>query len=357
MRIGLLGLPFSGKTTLFQLLTGGSVGTSSRGAALGVGRVPDPRVDRLADIYRPRKTTYAQIEFVDLPSWVPNGQRNGQQGGQLLQIIQDVDLLVHVVRAFDTPFAPHIHGNVDPLRDVQALSEELVLADWGLVETRLKNLRDSRKKRPNHEEEVALLQRFQDCLEEGRSLSALQLTAEEETLIQGYTFYTRKPMIVALNVSEERLPTPGDPQRLAVEAACREQGTPLVVVSAKLEAEIETLPPEEREEFWRELNLAESGLQRLARTAYQRLGLISFFTVGEDEVRAWTTRQGARAPEAARAIHSDIARGFIRAEVVGYQEFIAAGSMKAVRDAGQLRLEGKDYVVQDGDIISFRFNV
>lgn len=356
MRIGLLGLPYSGKTTLFQLLTGGSA-AASRGASLGVGRVPDPRVDRLAEIYRPRKTTYAQIEFVDLPSWIPNGQGGGQQGGQLLQMVRDVDLLVHVVRAFDTPFAPHMQGTVDPLRDAQALSEELVLADWTLVETRLKNLQESRKKRPRHEEEVALLRRFQACLEQGRPLSVLELTDEEEALIQGYTFYTRKPVMIALNVSEEILTTPGHPQLSAVKAACEQQGWPLVVVSAKVEAEIETLAPEEREEFLRELNLTESGLQRLARTAYQRLGLISFFTVGEDEVRAWTTRRGAKAPEAARAIHSDIARGFIRAEVVSYEQFIAAGSMKAVRDAGQLRLEGKDYVVQDGDIISFRFNV
>lgn len=356
VRVGLFGLPYSGKTTLFQLLTSGAQATSFRGASLAVGRVPDGRVDRLAAIRKPLKTTYTQIEFVDIPSWMPQGGQ--QKNGQLLQHLGDVDLLVHVVRAFDTPYAPHILGSVDPLRDAQAVAEELVLADWGLVETRLQNLRESRKKRPGHEQEVALLERFRACLEEGAPLSSLPLGEEEEALVRGYTFYTRKPMILALNVAEDVLPDPEDPGRKAVEAWCREHSTALVATSAQVEAELEALSPEERREFLADFGLDAPGLERLARTAYEHLGLLSYFTVGEKEVRAWTIRRGATAPEAARAIHSDIARGFIRAEVIAYDAYVAAnGSMKDLREAGQVRLEGKDYVVQDGDIITFRFNV
>lgn len=356
MRVGLLGLPASGKTTLFQLLTRHAPATTVHGATLAAGRVPDGRLDKLAEIHRPRRTVYTQIEFVDLPSWIPEGG-GPRRNGALLQHIRDVDLLVHVVRAFDDPTVPTVHGTVDPLRDAQAVHEELLLADWSLVETRLNNLAQARKKQPDHDKQVALLERFRACLEGGAPLSSLSLTEDEEALMRGDAFISRKPIVVALNVSEDALGEADDPQRQAVEAWCRQQGIPLIVTSARVEAEIEALSGDEREGFLAAYGLEASGLERLARTAYEHLGLIAFFTAGEKEVRAWTVRRGVRAPQAARAIHSDIERGFIRAEVADHKDLLREGSLTALKEKGLLRIEGKDYLVQDGEVIHFRFNV
>ena len=357
MKIGLVGLPKSGKTSLFNLLTGASVATSSFGGARaemhsGVARVPDERVDRLTRLFKPKKTTLASFEVVDLAG-ISKGDREGLDAKEF----RSADALLHVVRAFTDPAgtAPNPKG------DIADLETELILADLEVVERRLERLEASIKKKRTDTDvkEQAILQRLKPALESETPIRGAQLSEDDARALRGFTFLSQKPILHCLNLSEKEL----DRGRTLVESfglseIAGRAGTGVGWVSAVIEAEVSQLAGEEQAAFLADLGLAEPAIRRVLRDCYALLGLLSFFTVGEDEVRAWSVPRGTRAQDAAGAIHSDIARGFIRAEVVGYDELIAAdGSMAAVREKGQFRLEGKDYIVEDGEICHFRFNV
>jgi GTP-binding protein YchF len=348
MKIGLIGRPRSGKTTLFNLLTGASVPTAryetGRGELhTGVARVPDGRVDRLGAIFRPRKTTYATFEVVDLA-----GLAKGEHAG--------LDAL-HVVRAFEDEVA----GAADPRRDVEDLELDLILADLEVVERRLERLEVSIRKRRTDAEvaEQAILRRLQVELEAGRPLRAVALTPEESRAIRGFTFLSEKPILHLLNLAEKAVSEADHAAQVyGLGAFATRPRTRVAWVSAVIEAEVAQLAGTEQEAFLADLGLVEPAIRRLLRECFELLGLVSFFTVGDDEVRAWPVPRGTRAQDAAGTVHSDIARGFIRAEVTAYDDLVAAGGEFAqVRARGQLRLEGKDYPVQDGEICHFRFNV
>ncbi|MET0852605.1 MAG: DUF933 domain-containing protein [Candidatus Rokuibacteriota bacterium] len=357
MKIGLVGLPKSGKTSLFNLLTGQSVATSSFGGTrgelhVGVARVPDTRVDRLSALFTPKKTTFASFEVVDLAG-IEKGERQGLDAREF----RNADALLHVARAF-----PDAAGAAaTPRADIVDLETELILADLEVVERRLERLELSiRKKKVDAEvREQAVLSTLKPTLEAETAIRAAGLSEDDLRVIRGFTFLSQKPILHCLNLSEKDIARGGTlAQSFDLGEVARRPGTRLGWVSAVIEAEVAQLAGEEQAAFLADLGLAEPAIVRVLRDCYDLLGLISFFTVGEDEVRAWSVPQGTRAQDAAGAVHSDIARGFIRAEVVGYEELVAAGgSMAAVRERGQFRLEGKDYVVQDGEICHFRFNV
>lgn len=358
MLIGLVGLPLVGKTTLFNLLTGGHVPTgafmgAAAGVNIGMAPVPDPRIDFLSDLYHPRKTIYAQVQFKDLPGAEPGKG----VAGKFLDEVRAADLLVHVVRAFEADDVPHAAGDVDPMRDLSDFNTELILADMDAVEKRVERIKGAKKPPKNAAAELAVLDRFLSALEAEQPLSSLELSEEERELLVGQSFLTEKPMLLAVNLDEKQLRAGDYLRRDEVLAYAAGRGFPVIEVCAQVEMEINELPADDRREFMADLGLAESGMARLARAAYGYLGLISFFTVGEDEVRAWTIRRDTAARKAAGKVHSDIERGFIRAEVFNYADIEAAGTAAAVRERGLFRLEGKEYVVQDGDIINFRFNV
>ncbi|NLJ24871.1 MAG: redox-regulated ATPase YchF [Firmicutes bacterium] len=358
MRIGIIGLPQVGKTTLFNLLTEASASTgfgNKDKANIGVANVPDERIDYLAGIYNPKKTTYAQIEFVDLAGLGPNS--NGRDTREFLTALQNVDAVVQVVRAFRSDIVPHFRGDIDAMRDLDLIQSELVLADLSLLETRLERLDKGRMKQTNVEVELALLDKCRTHLEQEQPLSQVEFTDEEADQLRQYTFYTAIPMLLAVNLDEEELVEGAYPRREELSSWAKARKIPVIPICGKLEEEIIGLPPADREPFLADLGLSESGIGRLAKAVYRHLDLVSYFTVGHDEVRAWTITAGMNARQAAGKIHSDIERGFIRAEVVGYEDFRALGSMTKAKEEGLCRLEGKEYIVQDGDIISFRFNV
>ena len=357
MKIGLIGLPKSGKTTLFNLLTGASVATSryDTGRAemhTGVARVPDERVDRLSALFKPRKTTYATFDVVDLA-----GIQKGEHAGLEAKDFRNADALLHVVRAF----GDEARGPADPRRDIVDLETELILADLEVVERRLERLEASIKKRRTDADvkEQELLRRLKPSLEGETPLRAVPLGAEEERTLRGYTFLSQKPILHCLNVEEKAVGEAGRAvESFGLGAVAARPGTRVGWVSAVIETEVAQLAGDEQQAFLADLGLTEPAIRRVLRDCYALLGLVSFFTVGEDEVRAWPIPAGTRAQDAAGTVHSDIARGFIRAEVTGYDELVAAeGSFADVRARGQFRLEGKDYVVADGEVCHFRFNV
>jgi len=357
MKIGLIGLPKSGKTTLFNLLTGSSVATAryDTGRAelhTGVARVPDPRVEVLHGLFNPKKTTHATFEVVDLA-----GIAKGERAGLETKEFRNADALLHVVRAF----ADEALGAPEPRRDIEALETELLLADLEVVERRLERLEASIKKQRKDAElkERELLVRIKAALEAERPLRAETLTPEEDKLLRGFTFLSAKPIFHIVNLDETSIAA-GDRvvETFGLADVALRPRTRVGWVSAVIETEIARLEGDEQQAFLADLGLAEPAIRRVLRECYALLGLVSFFTVGEDEVRAWPIPQGTRAQDAAGVVHSDIARGFIRAEVNGYDELVAvAGSFADLRARGQLRLEGKDYVVRDGEICHFRFNV
>ncbi|NLW56485.1 MAG: redox-regulated ATPase YchF [Firmicutes bacterium] len=354
MKIGLVGLPGAGKTTLFQLLTGVEAAAYSSGleGTVGTARVPDRRVDYLSQLYQPKKTVYAQIDLTDLPGLnVSEQQQKGKN--PFLTAVRNVDALVAVGRVFQEG-PPHLLGEIDPRRDLEIIHSELLFSDWEIIEKRLERLEIKKKK--ENEAERDLLQRCREELENDGRLTNLTFTAAEEELLRGFQFLTLKPLLVVLNLDEEGFKS-GFSGKEEFLAELEARGLPYLEVSAQIEQEIAELPPDDRALFMDDLGIKEPGIDRLARMVYQHLGLISFFTVGEDEVKAWTIDAGTVAKKAAGKIHSDIERGFIRAEVAAYDALREHGSMAKLREKGLLRLEGKDYVVQDGDIITFRFNV
>jgi hypothetical protein len=350
MKVGIAGFPRGGKTTIFNALTGQHAdvgGFSEPGKVhLGTIKVPDARIDRLAEIFKPRKTTYAEMIFVDFPAASAAAGGTALDTATLTQM-RETDALVQVVRGFDDP----IEGSApDPLLDLANFKSELILSDLVLIERRLERL----KREKGNDHEKALLERCKTALDAEQPLRQLEIVGEEATLIAGFGFLSRRPLMVVLNVAESDV-RGAMPPRVAEWLATELMDG--LLLSGKIEMEIAALPPEDRQAFLEDLGLTATARDRFIRAAYQLLDQISFLTSGEDEVRAWTIRRGTSAVRAAGKIHSDIERGFIRGEVVHYEDFVKHGSDAKCREAGKLRLEGKEYVVLDGDIIHFRFNV
>jgi GTP-binding protein YchF len=359
MELGIIGLPNSSKTTVFNALTRGVAPTSSGSSGklefnTAVVDVPDPRVDRLSELYQPRKTTYAKVTYTDIAG-LDQGIAKKGIGGELRNRISRMDAFVHVLRAFQDASVPHPLASIHPQRDLSILDGEMILADLLAVQARLERIAESmrRAKKGGEEQqaleaEQALMARLSDALEGGIPLRDVHLSDEELLAIRSFAFLTLKPVLALVNTGDEVI----SPDRLVT---YHHRQTVVMSLQGKLEMEIAQLDLAEATVFMEEFGIAEPALARMIRASYDLVGLQSFFTVGEDEVRAWTVRKGATAVEAAGAIHSDLARGFIRADVVAYQDLIAAGAMAEARKAGKARLEGKDYIVRDGDILHIRF--
>jgi GTP-binding protein YchF len=358
LRAGLIGFPSAGKTALFQLLTSVRDAAPRGGksdANVGVSRVPDDRLDQLTALFNPRKRVPATVEFADIAGMA--GAKAGAQALLDVAPFRNADALLHVVRMFRDPSVPHPAGSVDPARDVRAMEDEVILADLGVVERRLERLERDLKKGNTQElrREQEILGRCREALEAGQPLRALELGVDDAKRLRGFQFLSAKPLLIVLNLDEADLAQAGEAVRMAgIGDFLAGAATRAVPICAKIELEIAQLDEADRAAFLADLGLGESGLDRVIRAAYDLLGYISFFTVGEDECRAWSIPRDTPAVLAAGEIHSDISRGFIRAEVVRYEHLLARRTLAANREHGELRLEGKEYVVLDGDVINFR---
>jgi len=355
MRLGIIGLPQTGKTTIFNALTRGNLPI---GAALGrmeihtaVVDVPDERVDRLAEMFHPRKTIYAKVTYSDIAG-LGGASDKGEIGGQLLNQLTQMEGFIQVIRCFEDESIAHVHESLDPQRDIRLMDEELMLNDQIMVERKLEKLAEEHKKGGGRdkalvEREITLFEKINQCLSEPKPLRDLELNDEEEKTISGFGFLSRKPLLILLNLGEGQA---------APQITYQHAHSSIGSLQGKLEMDIVQLPQEEAQLFMAEYGIEELGLSRIISDSYDLLDLLSFFTVGEDEVRAWTVRRGTAAPEAAGEIHTDMLKGFIRAEVVAYNDLMEVGSMAEARTKAKLRLEGKQYIVQDGDILSIRFS-
>ena len=363
LRLGIVGLPNVGKSTLFNALTSARALVANYPFATiepntGIVQVPDPRLEALANIVKPERTVPAAVEFVDIAGLVKGASEGEGLGNQFLANIREVDAIVHVVRCFEDPDVQHVMGAVDPVRDREIINIELGLADLASVEKRLdKTGRAAKSGDPQARLELRLLQALQAALAAGNLARTIVPTDEEAATYRAFNLLTTKPVLYAANVAEHEIGSGNRFVEALRAALARDRETAEVVIfSAKVEAELAELAPEDRNEFLESLGLAESGLDRLAHAAYHLLGLQSYFTAGEKEVRAWTVHRGDKAPVAAGVIHSDFEKGFIRAETVAYQDFVRVGGWKPAREQGLSRAEGKEYVVQDGDVMLFRFS-
>lgn len=362
LKCGIIGLPLSGKSTVFNVATraGAEVKPYAGGKTdpnRAMVNVPDERFDSLARLFEPKKETPATVEFVDLAGLSRNAGKGEGLGNSFLSFVSESDALVHVIRLFSNPEVPHPENSVDPLRDWSIVEMELIFRDLGVIENRLSRLDAKKKMTPAEQAEYALLEKCQAWLLDERPLRDFDLSPDEKKSLGGFAFVTLKPEIIIANLDEGQ--TDEDLPLLApLRALASEKGIPLVRVFGRMEMELAELEADEQAEFMKDLGLTEPGRDRLISKAYGMLGLISFFTTGKDEVKAWTLRKGQTALDAAGAIHSDLARGFIRAQVVSYEDFQSNGaSMAKCREKGALRLEGKEYKVADGDMIEIRFNV
>ena len=353
MDIGLIGLARSGKTTIFNLLTNShidTVGFNKAESRRGMTPVPDERLGWLGELYHPKKVTPAQLNVVDVPGLI-HGETQGPN--RFLNDVRLVDALIHVVRGYPSD----VGEEPSPLRDIEDMELELSLSDLDLVEKRRDRIKAGKKVTKEQQYEMQLLDRLHEVLESGGRLADLDLGEDDRKLLSGYQFLTLKPMVWLINVEDEAFRSGQYPDSKEIEKASTEKQIPLVLMAGAMEQEIQDLDLDDRLEFMKDLGISQMGTERLAQATYNYLGLISFLTAGDDEVRAWTIKAGTSAKEAAGKIHSDIERGFIRAEVVAFIALKAAGTMVKAREQGQVRLEGKEYVMQDGDIVNFRFNV
>lgn len=359
---GIIGLPNVGKSTIFNALTRANAAVANYPFCtvdpnVGVVEVPDERLTRLAEIYRPKKRTPTHMEFVDIAGLVAGASQGEGLGNQFLGHIREVDALVHIVRCFDDPEIIHVNGAVDPKRDIEIIETELILKDLDSIDKR--TVRVEKKAKSGDKEgvrEMALLTRLKEALSQGKGARTVGASEEEVPFLKELSLLTAKPVLYVANLPEEDLEK-GNAYSGRVSEIARQEGAECVMISGKIESEIALLSAEEGAAFLKDLGLAEPGLSRLIRTSYRLLKLVTFFTVGEDEVKGWTIDQGTPAVQAAGKIHSDIERGFIRAEIFRYQDLIELGSAQAIKEKGRLRLEGKEYLVQDGDCVYFRFNV
>ncbi len=365
MKLGIVGLPNVGKSTLFNSLTKAGAESANYPFCtidpnVGIVTVPDERLKKLGDLYQSKKVTPAVIEFVDIAGLVKGASKGEGLGNQFLSNIREVDAIVHVVRCFEDSNIVHVDGSINPVRDIETINLELIFSDIEILERRIAKTSKGARMDKTLAKELKLLERVKTHLEDGRLAKTFELEDEdEETWFKEYNLLTAKPVIYAANVAEEDLADDGEQNAFVKEVRnnAAEEHCEVFVICAQIEQEIAELDDEEKAMFLEELGLKESGLEKLIKASYSLLGLISYLTSGEDETRAWTIKKGTKAPQAAGKIHSDFERGFIRAEVVNYQDLLDCGSLAAAKEKGLVGLEGKEYIVKDGDVILFRFNV
>lgn len=363
MKLGIVGLPNVGKSTLFNSITKAGAECANYPFCtiepnVGVVPVPDERLDELTKMYNPQKTTHAIIEFVDIAGLVKGASKGEGLGNKFLSHIRETDAIVEVVRCFENANVVHVDGNINPLRDIETINLELIFADIETVDKRLDKARKNLKADKKYQEEIDLLERIKENLEKGISARALEFNEDEKVLVKDMFLLTTKPILYIANVSEEQLENVENDENVKqVKEYAKKEKAEVIPLCVKIEEELSGLEDDDKKEMLDALGLEESGLDKVIKKSYDLLGLMSFLTAGEPEVRAWTIKKGTKAPQAAGKIHSDIERGFIKAEVVSYNDLMNVGSMVAAREKGLVRSEGKEYIMQDGDIVLFKFNV